>query len=155
MKKAGVVLSAVFGLLLLTGVTANAQYRNDDYRRDQGRDRGYGNGGNRNGGYNSGNFEAARRNGYQDGQYTGSEDSRRNQSFNPQRAGNYKNATNGYNGRGNKDAYKQAYRQAFIQGYENSYRGNRGRGGRYGNNRNNGYYNDNTGSRILRGIFGN
>ena len=150
MTKAGLVLSAVFGLLLLTGVTANAQYRDDGYGRNRGYGNGgYGNGGYGNRGYGNGNYEAARRFGFEDGQYTGSEDARRNQSYNPERAGNYRKGTNGYNGRGSKDAYKQAYRQAFIDGYNSTY--NRGGRGRYGNR---GYYGNSTGSRVLRDIFG-
>ncbi len=35
-KNTGLVLSLAFGFLMMSGVTANAQYRNDDYyRRDQ------------------------------------------------------------------------------------------------------------------------
>lgn len=164
-KKAGLVLSVMFGLLVLSGITVNAQYRDDDdyYRQQQREQRReqrererearqnggyYGNGGYGNGGYN--NYGAARQYGFQDGQFTGSEDGRRNKSYNPQRADNYERGTHGYDGRGYKDAYKQAYRQAFIDGYARGY--NQYRRGGYGNN---GYYGNSTGNRVLRGIFGN
>ena len=96
LKKIGLGLSLALSLLVLSGVTVKAQYRdNDDYnrrqqrreRRDDRRDRQrdndgyYGNRGYGNRGYDNGNYADARRNGSQDGRYTGSEDARRNQSY--------------------------------------------------------------------------
>lgn len=136
-KKLG---GAILGLVMLAGVgvmagtTAQAQWqqwpsnRDRDYGRNRDDRNRRGNGG----------FQVARDRGYQDGQYTGQNDSQRGQNFNPQRSHYYKSGTDGYDGRyGNKEAYKQAYRDAFVRGYEDGFR--RYRGNNRGNNgRNNG-----------------
>ena len=151
---AGVVLSAVaVSIIVSAGASnANAQWRRDDDRRERSRDyrrgRDYRNDryrrdgryddryrrGSRYGyGYNT--FEIARREGYQQGLYTGASDARRGQSYNPQRSRYYKNADSGYNSRyGARGQYRQAYRQGFLLGYREGYqrygynnrRGNRG-----------------------------
>lgn len=120
-------------------------YRRDrdrDYRRDRDRDRDrdndrYG----RNGGYgNNGYYQAAYRQGYNDGVYTGQNDSARGQSYDPQRSHFYRNGHGdngnyGNNGRyGGGYQYQQAYREGFLQGYNQGYQRYRGsRNGRNGN----------------------
>ena len=157
------IVGVVFGALLLLGIgmasstTVQAQWpwdRNQDRRdrerdrrdrerdrrdrdRDYRRDDRYGRGG---GGY--GNvYQVARSRGYQDGLSTGADDSRRGQSYNPQRSHYYKDASDGYDRNyGNRDAYRQAFRDGFLQGYNEGFRrsggnnrggNNRGRNGRW------------------------
>jgi len=55
--------------------------------------------------------------------FTGANDARRGQIFQPERSHFYTGATHGYNSSfGNKDIYKQAYRDGFLRGYEEGYR---------------------------------
>ena len=85
---------------------------------------GYGGYGN-NGGYgnyggygnNGGAYESQ---GFQEGLYTGSNDARRGQSYNPYRSHFYKDARSG------------GYRNAFLRGYQQGFQGN---GGGYGRSR--------------------
>lgn len=145
LKNTGLVLSLGLGVLMLSGVTANAQYRGDDRqerredrrerrenrredRRDRREDRDE-----LRGTYNSyGNnvFRQAQENGYREGLFAGQDDARAGR-YNPQRSNQYKKGTSGYSNRyGNKDAYRDAYRRAFLQGYEqgqNQINGNRSR----------------------------
>lgn len=79
----------------------------------------YGRGSYGNGGYN----QAAVNQGYQDGLYTGSNDARRRQRYNPQRSHFY------------KDANTQGYRQGFLRGYQQGYQQYGGYNGSYGNQR--------------------
>jgi hypothetical protein len=168
----GKVGSALFagamlvGMVLASGVAAQAQYpqypygrdrdryerrrdRDDDYYRRNDpyyRNRGYGNRG-------YGNiYQLALNQGYNDGVNVGREDVYRRQSYNPQRSHYYKSATTGYSsGYGNKDAYKQAYREGFARGYDAGYRQY---GGGYGNRP---YYGGNgrgTWGNVLGGVFG-
>ena len=88
----GAILGLVMlmGITVMAGSTAQAQWpSNRDYGRN--RDDRY-----RRGGYRM--FEVAREHGYQDGQYTGQNDSQRARVFNPQRSHYYRNATDGYEG---------------------------------------------------------
>jgi hypothetical protein len=141
-SKTGRILLA---LSFLVGVglvsTASAQswpYNQDPYYRQNRRDDRYG----RNGGYNN-MYQIAAQQGYQDGLYTGQNDSARGQNYNPQRSHFYRNGHGdngsyggyGNNGRyGNSYQFQQAYRQGFMQGYNEGYQ-------RYGGRRNNGRYN--------------
>ena len=60
--------------------------------------------------------------GYEDGLYTGANDGRRGQSYNPSRSHFFRSATGGYTARfGDRDVYKQAYRDGFMRGYEEGY----------------------------------
>lgn len=79
----------------------------------------YGRGGYGNGGYN----QAAVNQGFQDGLYTGSNDARRRQSYNPQRSHFY------------KDANTQGYRQGFLRGYQQGFQQYGGYNGGYNNQR--------------------
>jgi hypothetical protein len=125
--------------------TAQAQNRNDDWRRERdrriweeqnrarrdGRDDRYdpntvyGN----NGGYNNNNRNA-RNQGYQFGLQTGASDAQGGQSFNPQRSHYY------------RDASSQPFRNGFVQGYNAGFR--QYAGNRNGTYNNGGYRNDGT-----------
>ncbi|MBS1793797.1 MAG: hypothetical protein JSS81_08080 [Acidobacteria bacterium] len=156
LKRAGLLFSIFFGLMILTGINVNAQYNRDDdnYRRDRRDDRrdrrddrrdrrdrdrdyngGYNNGGYNNGGYNNNYgygymYRIAQQNGYRDGYNKGIEEYREGDRYNPEDTRPYRNGTNGYDrSMGSKDQYKQIYRQAFLQGFRQGY-------GQY-NNRNN------------------
>ena len=124
------------------------QDRDRDYRRDRDRDRDYDRNRNqnddwryrRNGGYgNNGGYQIAFNQGYQDGLYTGQNDSARGQNYDPQRSHFYRNghSDNGYNNGRYGDRYQdqQAYREGFLQGYNQGYQRYRGsRNRRNGNN---------------------
>jgi hypothetical protein len=143
--KAAVAVSLAFGLIVIAGGVADAQYG------------GYGSYG-RNGGYGNGIYQIAQQNGYNDGLRKGAEDAREGHN-NPTGTSDYRNATNGYNSRmGNKDAYREAYRQGFLQGFNEAqsraYNGGYGNGG-YGNGGyNNGGY-GRTGGYPTNGGYGN
>ena len=60
--------------------------------------------------------------GYNDGLYTGANDGRRGQTYDPERSHFYKSGTDGYrSGKGSRDAYKMAYRDGFLHGYREGY----------------------------------
>ncbi len=143
-KGIGLSLLMAVGLVAFTGTEANAQYRDQDdrqerrddrqdrrddrqERRDDRRDDRYDR--NRNDLY-----RVARENGFRDGRVEAREDQRDRDRDNPQRAAEYRKATNGYYARlGNKNTYREAYRQAFLEGYNavinRNNRGNRNRNG--------------------------
>lgn len=117
----GTVLTValLFGLTIVTSLTAQAQYRTrDDY------------------GYGRNTYRIAAQQGYQDGMNEGAKDARDNDRYKPEGAKKYKKATEGYRSEyGNKDEYKQAYRRGFLKGYDagfGQYADNRQ--GRRGNN---------------------
>lgn len=59
--------------------------------------------------------------GYNDGLYTGANDGRRGQTYDPERSRFYKR-TPGYNpSKGSRDAYQQAYLDGFLHGYREGY----------------------------------
>jgi len=61
--------------------------------------------------------------GYQDGLYTGANDARRGQTFEPERSHFYQRGNSGFLAIfGASDSYKQAYRDGFLRGYEEGYR---------------------------------
>ena len=153
-------LSFIAGIGLVSSSAVQAQWdRNRDNRRDQDRDYrrdrnrdnrrndqsdrngGYGNGGYGNGGYGGygGYNQVAMNQGYQDGLYTGSNDSQRGQNYNPQRSHFYRNGHGNNGNYGNNGRYgngsSQAYRQGFLRGYDEGFRrygGNRRSNGNYG-----------------------
>jgi hypothetical protein len=125
----------VVGIGVVSSVAVQAQWPNQD--RDYGRDRRddrYG----RNGGYGGGSQIAVNQ-GYQDGVYTGENDARRGQNYNPQRSHYYRSGhgNNGSYGNNGRNGYEQAYRQGFLRGYDEGFR-RYGGNNRRGNNRNNG-----------------
>src|ERR1700752_1240730 len=143
-KKIGGYLLAVFamfGILSVASMTANAQYqgygRDRDYRDDRyRRDDRY----NRNG-YNNGS-QVARQQGYSYGMNVGAADAQRGQSFSPQRSHYWKDGSAGYSSYyGNRGQYKQIFRDAFAQGYREGFQrfggyNRRGNNGGWGNGRN-------------------
>lgn len=117
-------LSLLFGLTILTSLTAQAQYRSRD-------------------GYGYGNaYRIAADNGYRDGLQRGAEDARDNDRYDPQGTSQYKDGKNGHRSEhGSKEAYKQAYREGFVRGYDEGYR-RYGNSGPYYGGSNGGYGND-------------
>jgi len=60
--------------------------------------------------------------GYQDGVFTGANDGRRGQTFDPERSHFYRDAKRGYRSdKGTRDDYQQAYRDGFLHGYREGY----------------------------------
>ena len=60
--------------------------------------------------------------GYNDGLYTGANDGRRGQTYDPERSHLYMSGTDGYrSSKGSRDAYKLAYRDGFLRGYREGY----------------------------------
>ena len=60
--------------------------------------------------------------GYNDGLYTGANDGRRGQTYDPERSHFYKSGTDGYrSSKGSRDAYRMAYRDGFLRGYREGY----------------------------------
>ena len=130
-------VSILLGVGLASSSTVQAQWRRDDdrwersrrdrdYRRDRDRDRDYRRRDDRRGRYSDYRYniyQDAFNRGYQQGLQTGSSDSNRGQSYNPQRSRYYKNADYGYNSSygGNKGQYKQYYRDGFLRGYREGY----------------------------------
>lgn len=135
--RAILVLSLLFGIAMVSSITAQAQYpqypypgeRQDRRDRDRDRDDRY-----RRGGYGNDVYRIAQRQGYQDGLNTGASDASRGQSYDPQRSHYYRNATYGYDRSygNNREAYRQAYRSGFVQGYREGFQ-------RYGGNRRRNY----------------
>ena len=109
----GMMLSMIFGLLILTVTDAQAQFRGN--RQIFRVERGNNNNVNRIG----------RAQGYSDGLREGSNAARGRKRKSPYDEGKFKKATNGYKSRfGNREAYKQSYRQGFLRGYDEAYRRN-------------------------------
>src|SRR5207248_10267666 len=60
--------------------------------------------------------------GYQDGLYTGANDARREQSYDPERSHFYRHGGSGFlSSFGNRGTYQDAYRDGFLRGYEEGY----------------------------------
>jgi hypothetical protein len=117
LKGIGIIFSFFFGLLLVSAVDANGQYRNTRiWRNDPYNNRATLN-------------RVAQTQGRNDGFREGEKDARNRKRPNPYGESRYKKATNGYKSRyGHKEAYKMAYRQAFVRGYNEGYnRNNRNR----------------------------
>ncbi|HEX2269097.1 MAG TPA: hypothetical protein VHH35_06165 [Pyrinomonadaceae bacterium] len=114
-KKIGGYLLAfflLFGIVTVASSSAQAQWRDDRYRRD--RDWDYRN--------RQNGFEIARQQGYSWGMNAGAADAQRGQRYSPQRSRYYRDATQGYNSYyGNRGQYRQVFRSAFLQGYREGY----------------------------------
>ena len=130
-KKIGGYLLAfflLFGIVTVASSSAQAQWRDRDYRRDDRNDRRDDRYRNRN--YGNYGYENARQQGYSYGMNVGAADAQRGQSYDPRRSRYWRNATEGYNSSyGNKGQYKQIFRDAFEQGYREGFQ-------RYGYNNN-------------------
>jgi hypothetical protein len=60
--------------------------------------------------------------GYQDGLYTGANDARRGQTYDPERSHFYKHGAGGFLSIfGSPASYSMAYRDGFVRGYEEGY----------------------------------
>ena len=78
--------------------------------------------------YNSSNYGSYRyssnayEKGYQDGLYTGANDARRGQSYDPERSHFYQHGDSGFFSIfGARDSYKLAYRDGFMRGYQEGF----------------------------------
>lgn len=61
--------------------------------------------------------------GYRDGFDDGHEVGMERETYYPEKEGDFRNGTNGYEGHfGSKDLYKQAYRDAYLKGYDAGFR---------------------------------
>ena len=134
-------LSLLLGIGLASGITTQAQFRNDqdgrygrDRDQDQDRDRddrdndrnrrgrNWGRYGNYGGSYQL--RQTALNAGYNEGIKEGRKDSRRNESYDFRDEGAYKSATKDYSSRlGDKDLYRRYFRDGFENGYADGYRG--------------------------------
>jgi hypothetical protein len=62
-------------------------------------------------------------NGYDDGLYTGANDARRGQSYDPERSHYYSGGTGGFSSVwGQRTVYQLAYRDGFLRGYDEGFR---------------------------------
>lgn len=123
-RQIGLTLSLILGFIVVTGTSADAQWRNDR-SRDNDNNR-------YNNSYRYDSQSVAREHGFRDGMKDGRDAAREGDRFHPQNSGDWQKGTNGYESRyGNKNSYKQAYRDAYLQGYRNGY------GDRRSSNRNN------------------
>lgn len=124
-KKTGGYLLAfflLFGIITVASSSAQAQWGNDRYRRDDRyrndrnrRDRDWDR--NRQNG-----FQIARQQGYSWGMNVGAADAQRGQSYNPQRSRYYRDGSQGYSSYyGNRGQYRQVFRSAFLQGYREGF----------------------------------
>lgn len=114
-KKTGGYLLAfflLFGIITVASSSAQAQWRDDRYRRD--RDWDYRN--------RQNGLQVARQQGYSWGMNVGAADAQRGQSYNPQRSRYYRDGIQGYNSYyGNRGQYRQVFRSAFLQGYREGF----------------------------------
>ena len=60
--------------------------------------------------------------GYDEGRQRGEQDARRRRSFDYQRHNDYRDADDGYRGRGDRSSYRSVFRQGFVAGYNDGYR---------------------------------
>jgi hypothetical protein len=59
--------------------------------------------------------------GYNDGLYTGANDGRRGQTYDPERSRFYKRTPGYHPSKGTRDAYQHAYQDGFLRGYREGY----------------------------------
>ena len=143
------VMGAILGLSLLVGIgitsslTAQAQWQNDQWRRDRDsqreqvrrqrewereqrrRQRDYRNDNWR---YNNGGSfdlrQTALNAGYNEGVKEGRKDRQHGDRFDYRDEEDFRNANTDYSSRfGNRDLYRQHFRQGFANGYNDGYRG--------------------------------
>jgi hypothetical protein len=146
MGKALLAFSLLFGIAIVSNMTAHAQYRDDRYYNGQNgqddryrdrdwrrnRDRDYNRGGRSNDGYPDwgGSYElrqTALNEGFNAGNKAGLDDYRHNRRSGPQSHSDFQNASHGYNSRmGDRYLYQRYYREAFIHGYRDGIQGVQG-----------------------------
>jgi hypothetical protein len=148
-KIAGAIfaVSLLFGIGIASSATAQAQWQNDQWRRDRAyereqrrrerenireqrrRNRGYNNGGYNNDGYGNygGSFDlrqTALNAGFADGVKEGRKDRSRNERFDYTDESDYQKGTRDYSSRlGDRYIYQRYYREAFSHGYDDGYAG--------------------------------
>lgn len=102
----------LFGIITVASSSAQAQWRDDRYRRD----RDWNNRNRQNG------LQVAQQQGYSYGMNVGAADAQRGQSYNPQRSRYYRDGSQGFNSYyGNRGQYRQVFRSAFLQGYREGF----------------------------------
>jgi hypothetical protein len=108
-------LSLLAGIGITSSMTAQAQWRGWERRRDNDWR------------YNRGSFElrqTALNAGYNEGIKEGRKDRQRGDRFEYRDEEDFRNANTDYNSRyGNRELYRQYFRQGFINGYTDGYRG--------------------------------
>lgn len=136
MGKLFLAFSLLFGIGIMSSLTAQAQYRNDqdrDYRRDDNNDRNrrdrYRRGRNNGDGYGNygGSYElrqTALNAGANEGNKAGRKDRQRGSSYEFRDEKEYQKASRDYNSRlGDRYIYQQYFREAFEHGYADGYNG--------------------------------
>ncbi len=145
MTKIGVAFFALFllfGIGIASSVTAQAQYQNDQWRRDRNNERDQRRRNRNNDDYNDrnrrgrdadgyGNYggsyqlrQTALNAGFADGAKEGRRDRSRNERHDYTDESDYQKATRDYNSRlGDRYIYQRYYREAFSHGYADGYAG--------------------------------
>lgn len=127
MGKLFLAFSLVFGISIISSMTAQAQYRNDPYAQDN-RDRGR-RGGRYNDGYGDygGSYElrqTALNAGANEGIKAGRKDRRRGERYDFSDEREYQKATKDYSSRlGDRYIYQRYFRAAFEHAYADGYSG--------------------------------
>ncbi|HEX9962947.1 MAG TPA: hypothetical protein VGB00_18585 [Pyrinomonadaceae bacterium] len=127
-KRMAIILSLAFGVVLISDISAQAQYRKsrqtrvyiirDDSRYDREYPRDY-----TTREYTNEGMTVAEQYGYEDGLEDGADAGRERDAYHPENSGDWQKGTNGYEDRfGSKKAYRQAYREAYLEGYREGYR---------------------------------
>jgi hypothetical protein len=127
-----IILSLAFGVVLISDISAQAQYREArkvrvyttivdderDYDRNRRNRRVY-----NTREYTNEGMTVAEQYGYEDGLEDGADAGRERDAYHPENSGDWQKGTNGYEDRfGSKKAYRQAYREAYLEGYREGYR---------------------------------
>lgn len=142
MGKALLAFSLLFGIGIMTSMTAHAQYQNDrygygqndrdrdrDWRRDRDRDRYGDRNGRSNDGYGNygGSYElrqTALNAGFNEGKRAGRDDRNHNRRPDPQSHSEFQRGTKDYNSRlGDRYIYQRYFQEAYIHGYRDGYEG--------------------------------
>lgn len=145
--KAFLAFSLLFGIGMMSSMTAQAQWQNPnydnrdrDYRNSQDQNRDWrrdrnGRWDRRNGRNNDGygNYggsmelrQTALNAGANDGNKAGRDDYKHNRRYDPSNHSEYRNASHDYSSRlGDRSTYQQYYREAFEHGYADGYAGYR------------------------------
>lgn len=131
-KRMAIILSLAFGVVLISDISAQAQYREArkvrvyttivdderDYDRNRRNRRVY-----NTREYTNEGMTVAEQYGYEDGLEDGADAGRERDAYHPENSGDWQKGTNGYEDRfGSKKAYRQAYREAYLEGYREGYR---------------------------------
>lgn len=140
MGKMLLAVSLLFGISIVSSMTAQAQYPNDRYNNGQddryrdrdSRDRDRNRGNRANDGYPDwgGSYQlrqTALNEGFNAGNKAGLDDYRHNRRYDLESHSDYQKATHGYNsGMGDRDLYQRYYREGFKHGYKDGHEGVQG-----------------------------